>query len=398
MQDPSNFTFAVIDPVGCKAGMDRYDIALTTGLASNGLKGVIFSNFTDEPEGIECIRTFNNTGKGKLQSAYSTLKGFVKALLVARSKKVDWIIVHVFTAGFADAVFLSLARAMGFQVCGIVHDIESLDEFSPGSIRKKVIGRLLDIRVVHNRFSYDELMRLGYIDSGDPHTHIIPHVHFLSLFEGKRKLNVDQKELAELTGKIHPALKGAVLKDKPILLFFGQIKKPKGLDILIKAFHEVRTEAVLVIAGKTRDEPWQRYQDLISELDLESQVITVIRHITDIERDILFSVSRAVILPYTRIYQSGVLLMAMSYPVAVIASDLAPNLDTVVDGENGLLFRSGDVSDLSRNLKRVISENELATQCKRNALETMCHRNDPHTIGKLFAQILISDSEKGQLA
>lgn len=383
-------TFALIDPVGCKAGMDQYDIALVKGMTSSGVKGVIFSNFTNGPEGIECIRIFDNAGKRKLPSAYHTLNGFFKVLLLAKRRKIDWIVVHVFTAGIIDAVFLSLARVLGLRVCGIVHDIESLDEFSPVGIRKKVISRLLQLRVVHNRFSYEELLRLGYICNGDTHTHIIPHVHFIPLFTGNRKLNLQRDQLTELTGRIHPTLRDAVMHGKPIILFFGQIKKPKGLDILLSAFRDIRNEAVLVIAGKTRDESWPRYQKLIEDLDLKSNVIPVIRHISDHERDVLFSVSRAIVLPYTRIYQSGVLMMAMSYPLAVIASDLPPNLDTIVDGRNGLLFRSGDASDLGQKLKRLIRDDELALQCSKNALEFMRLKHDPEAIGKIFAEMLIS--------
>lgn len=388
MTDHSQLTYALIDPVGAKAGMDHYDIALARGMSANGVEGIILSNFLSKPEASNCKAIFHNTGKRGWRSATSTVNGFLKALKLANSKKAEWVIVHLFTAGFADAFLLTLVRLMGFRICGIVHDIESLDEFSPGSIRKVVIRKLLDKRIVHNRFSFDELQRLDIINIGDPDTHIIPHIHFIHLFEGKNDTLTDRKNDDHALKALHPALDKAVINGKPILLFFGQIKKPKGLDILLNAFAEIKNEAVLVIAGKTRDEPWQRYTDIIRKLGLEDSVVPVIRHITDTERDLLFSVSRAVILPYTRIYQSGVLLMSMSYPLAVVASDLQPNLDTLQDGVNGLLFRTGDASDLSRQLKRIIHDDPLARQCSSNALETMRMKHDPVTIGRSFADVL----------
>lgn len=390
MSGPATCTYALIDPVGAKAGMDQYDMTLAKGLSANGMHGILLSNFNSCDDGTDCDPTFHNLGKRGIRSATSTLSGYLRALHRAKVKKAKWIVVHIFTAGPADAVLLTLARLMGFRICGIVHDIESLDEFSPGGIRKRVIRRLLDRRIVHNRFSFDELVRLGMIQAGDPHTHIIPHVHFISLFREKTGPPPHKKDMEGRLEAIHPALKKAVLSGKPILLFFGQIKKPKGLDLLLQAFRDIVSESVLVIAGKTRDEPWHRYAGMIEEFGMEGKVIPVIRHITDQERDLLFSVSRAVILPYTRIYQSGVLLMAMSFPMAVVASDLPPNRDTLIDGENGLVFNTGDSADLGRQLKRILSEENLAGKLRQNALETMKTKHDPDTIGKAFAAILAS--------
>lgn len=82
--------------------------------------------------------------------------------------------------------------------------------------------------------------------------------------------------------------------------------------------------------------------------------------------------------------------MAMSFPLAVVASDLPPNCDTLIDGVNGLLFNTGDSIDLSRKLKRIIGEESLAGELRQNALETMKKKHDPGTIGKAFAEVLAS--------
>ena len=51
----------------------------------------------------------------------------------------------------------------------------------------------------------------------------------------------------------------------------------------------------------------------------------------------LFFASDVIVLPYRVIFQSGVLLMAMSHGLPVIASDLAPNKEIITHKKNGYL-------------------------------------------------------------
>jgi glycosyltransferase involved in cell wall biosynthesis len=59
------------------------------------------------------------------------------------------------------------------------------------------------------------------------------------------------------------------------------------------------------------------------------------------------------ILPYRRIYNSGVLMMALSYGKTVIASDLPANREIIQNGVNGYLFENGNAHDLAQNILRL---------------------------------------------
>jgi glycosyltransferase involved in cell wall biosynthesis len=59
------------------------------------------------------------------------------------------------------------------------------------------------------------------------------------------------------------------------------------------------------------------------------------------------------ILPYRRIYNSGVLMMALSYGKTVIASDLQANREIILNGVNGYLFENGNAHDLAQNILRL---------------------------------------------
>ncbi len=380
---------ALIDPVGIKAGMDHYDLLLCRGMQEAGKEVILYSNFTAAEQNVPVEQVFFNTGVAKWKAVTSNFFGHLKAFRACKKQNIQWIIVHVFRAGIFDLVTFTIARLMGLKLCTIIHDIESLDTVTVPFVRNRVLHQLPSQRVVHNDFCKTELTHQPG-DKGKPIT-VIPHVHFRHLF-GKY---IDQPSLLTalkedhiLARTLHPQLETALKNNIPVLLFFGQIKKAKGLEVFLEAIAQAKGEFVAVIAGKPRDDQWQRYDDIITALNIRNKVIPVIRHISDPERDFLFAVSRSVILPYTHIYQSGVLLMAMSFPLAAIASDLLPNQYLVHHRVNGLLFKSGHADDLARQMETLIEEADFAERLRQKGLMDIDALYNPGRIGKMFAEIL----------
>lgn len=375
---------ALIDPVGCKAGMDHYDLLLLQGLQQAGAEVKLYSNF-EHRGNVELRRTFHNTGVAKWKAVLSNVLGTLQAYIDCKKSNYRWIILHVFRAGLFDLVMFSIARVMGLKICAIVHDLESLDTFSLGFVRHTVIHRLPHQRVVHNSFCRDQLLRGR--TSGIP-VHVIPHVNFRHVFKCYSDHPDNLQRLLEnkdVTRDLPPAIAEARQEGIPLLLFFGQIKKAKGLDVLLEAIAGIDKPFKLIIAGKVRDESWQKYDDKITALNIRNTVIPVIRHISDPERDYLFAVSKAVVLPYTHIYQSGVLLMAMSFPVTVLASDLPPNAELVEHGRNGLLFKSDDRGDLQSKLAEILEGRFDFSAMNARALEDVDKRYSPEMIGGMYA-------------
>ena len=164
---------------------------------------------------------------------------------------------------------------MGFKLAAIVHDIESLDTLTIPIVRKTVIGILPDKRIVHNQFSKLQLSKS--ISSTAAQTiSVVPHVNFTFVFE-KYHSNIallqSLKEDHQTLNKLNSRLIDLVKLEKPILLFFGQIKKVKGLDILIDAIAECKSDVHLVIAGKLRNENWDKYENQIANKKLSNKII-----------------------------------------------------------------------------------------------------------------------------
>ena len=144
-------------------------------------------------------------------------------------------------------------------------------------------------------------------------------------------------------------------------LFFGTIRRNKGLDILIKAVNKLAKEYPfdfeLMIAGNSDE--WNEYQRLIEN---DNVFIQDIRRIENYEIPDLMSQSDYLVLPYRDVTQSGPLLIAYYYALPVIASDHDGFKEYITDGWNGFLFRNEDENDLYRVLKNaLINRNEYKT-------------------------------------
>jgi D-inositol-3-phosphate glycosyltransferase len=381
---------ATIDPVGNKAGIDHYDVQLLNGLVEAGDECFLYSNFDYNGTSIRYKRWFVNAGVSKVSAITSNFIGFFKGFIDAKRNGVKWLILHVFRAGVFDLFMFTIARILGFKIVAIVHDIESLDTFTVPFVRKAVIGILPSIRVVHNEFCKLELEKnIG--KSALQNTGIIPHVNFVSIFKSLHEDTTQRNLLTQNTkikNQLFPEIANALNENIPLILFFGQIKKAKGVDILLEAISKSKTNYKVIIAGKLRNEIWDKYQSIINKNNIQERVIPIIRHISDEERDVLFTMSKCIVLPYRWIYQSGVLLMTMSFPMTIIASNLPPNADLISDNKNGLLFTPEDSNALAEKIDSIVNNPTLANELQKQAFIDVQKFNSSTVIGKQYHDLI----------
>jgi len=144
--------------------------------------------------------------------------------------------------------------------------------------------------------------------------------------------------------------------NEKVMLFFGNIAPYKGLEYLVQAFQKLVAEESgfrLVIAGwpKDCDAYWAPLHSSIQDGIRKGEIILKLEYIPDEETEIYFKASDALVLPYTHIYQSGVLFLGHSFGLPVLASDVGSLKDDIVPGETGFIFRPSDAEDLLRCLR-----------------------------------------------
>lgn len=124
------------------------------------------------------------------------------------------------------------------------------------------------------------------------------------------------KQLAKQQLGLDPSLR--------YVLFFGFIRKYKGLDLLLEAFADERLQASdvrLLVAGEFYDDP-QPYLDQIESLGLTDKVVLKNDYIGDDEVAKYFSACDLVAQPYRSATQSGVTQVAFHFEKPMLVTNV----------------------------------------------------------------------------
>jgi D-inositol-3-phosphate glycosyltransferase len=136
-----------------------------------------------------------------------------------------------------------------------------------------------------------------------------------------------------------------------VLLFFGYVRKYKGLDVLLEsiALLRGRLDLVLLVVGEFYDDE-QTYRNQIRRLGLETIVTIRSDYVPNEEVKYYFSAADVVVLPYTSATQSGIAQIAYNFDLPVIATNIGGLSEVVRDGETGLLVPPGDSRALAERI------------------------------------------------
>jgi glycosyltransferase involved in cell wall biosynthesis len=132
---------------------------------------------------------------------------------------------------------------------------------------------------------------------------------------------------------------------KNIILFFGFIRKYKGLDLLLEAMKILKdrkekdhsiTLPLLLIAGEFYDEELQ-YTKLIKDLGIEALLDLRTHFIADQEVKYYLSAADFVIQPYKNATQSGVTPLAYHFEKPMLVTNVGGLADMVPDNVAGVV-------------------------------------------------------------
>lgn len=156
-----------------------------------------------------------------------------------------------------------------------------------------------------------------------------------------------------------------IKKDK-MILFFGYIRKYKGLNYLIdamKIISEKMNVRLLVVGEFYEDE--NKYRQQIKNLNLDNVINVISDFVPDENVKYFFSACDAVILPYIDATQSGITQIAFFYDKPVIATNVGGLAEIVKDNVTGMIINPKSPGELANavssyydnNLENYLSEN-----------------------------------------
>ena len=176
---------------------------------------------------------------------------------------------------------------------------------------------------------------------------------------------------------------------KNVFLFFGFIRKYKGLHNAIKAFHllsQKRDDVSFLICGEsfwntldnkkwsTRlkqgifglakkiflnskdDERNYRPLELIQELGLEDKTMVVNEFVPNEDVNKYFQVSDCGILFYLTATPSGVESLSYNFELPILATKVGHFPETIKDGFNGYLAEDRDVNSMAEQMERFLDQ------------------------------------------
>jgi len=326
---------------------NKYSFSIVKRLKEND--EVIF--ITDEKKYYDvekCYDYFKGTTDkniSKIEKGINYIRAWQKICKLCKEEKVDVLHVQWFILSPVDSFYIKKIKKIVSKVIVTVHDILPFDEKFYDFRSHKVIYSLADKIIVQAKPNIERINNMfeGISDK----VVYIPHGNFID--EAKKIEKERARELLKID------------KDEKVILFFGQIKKVKGLDILIEAFNKLILDGNdnirLLIAGKVWGDDFSRYEKIIKEVD-ESKIRCDIKYIPDDEISWYYSASDINVLPYREVFQSGVVHLSYGYETPVIATNVGSFPEVIINGETGVLVEKDNVEALKNAIKEIIYDDE----------------------------------------
>ncbi|MBN1601396.1 MAG: glycosyltransferase [Chitinispirillaceae bacterium] len=304
------------------------------------------------------LRFYNLTHR---QRSLNSFGKFIKLINEVRSLDCDIVYGNVSQSHFYYHIVAALILNKSKYICAI-HDVVMHSNIVNGfcvSIVNKMIFKLFANFQLFSR-SQKELA-----DARVPKKNTF-YIN-LSLYDfGKPKISTNKN-------------------NKTTFLFFGQIRRHKGLEYLIEAgnllYEKKPDEFIIKIAGQCDD--WNFYERKIvhkNAFDLR------IGYIESEEVPGLFGCADFLVLPYLDVTQSGPLMIAFNYGIPVIASDL-PGFKDYSEGVCNF-FRPGDIDELHNALLNALSLNGENYLKIKKTLELNVKNNfTPDSVAKKYLKL-----------
>ncbi|WP_118951338.1 glycosyltransferase [Taibaiella helva] len=145
-----------------------------------------------------------------------------------------------------------------------------------------------------------------------------------------------------------------------VLLFFGLVRKYKGLDLLLEAFADLlkrNGRLKLLVVGEFYEDD-KPYFDLVQQLNIGEQVHMENRYVPNEEVDRYFTASDCVVLPYRSATQSGILSMAYGFRKPVVVAPVGGLGALVREGKTGYVAAGTGQADIGQSIQQYLDHKD----------------------------------------
>ncbi|HYO09348.1 MAG TPA: glycosyltransferase family 4 protein [Tepidisphaeraceae bacterium] len=279
---------------------------------------------------------------------------------LASRPDIDLVHLQEWTPWLAPSLVRRI-RAMGKRVVFTVHNIvpHKYPRYVPRTMVNHWIRnacRRCDGLFVHSAALAEQLSRR--LGAGHPPIHVTPHgVWTLAPAAGAPAATASTGSTA---GEAPPPRSLAERLRTKRLLFFGSIRRNKGLDLLLRAAASLPDYSI-TIAGEPLDAAYHENEvlPLVRELQRAGRQIDLRdRFIPEQDLPALFAAHSAILLPYTSgfVAQSGVVFMALAHELPVISTEAGGLAELMRDFPIGRTFRPATAEALAKAVRQLHEE------------------------------------------
>ncbi len=272
------------------------------------------------------ITTFFNEARLVLFNPFSWF-GTIRLL---RSLKPDLLLVAYWT-GFLAPLYFAIHRLTGIKMVVLLHNLSSHESFLFEPLMQRLLAASADGVLTLSgtvtqevRASMPDIPLLQLF-----HPSYEPDGESVSVQDARRALNLD----------FH----------SPVLLFFGYVRRYKGLDTMLRAMPAILQRAPalrFVVAGQFHEDQGS-YHRLVAELGIGGSVDFYPGYVSTERSALFFAAADAVVLPYRSATQSGVVQLAYGHRLPVIVTPTGALPEMVRHGKTGWVARDSSSDGLA---------------------------------------------------
>lgn len=183
------------------------------------------------------------------------------------------------------------------------------------------------------------------------------------------------------TGEISPANQ----ETSDYLLYFGRLAEEKGVALLLNALNKQTEKLLIAGEGPATD----KLKGLATKLGLNERV-KFLGFKTGSELQALIAKAKAVIIPSIWLENMPLnMLEAMAAGKIVIAARIGGLPEIIEDGQNGLLFRPGDIDDLNKKIKELESiDKEKLSRAAQETVKNLDADNHVRELIQIYHSLL----------
>lgn len=343
-----------------RGGIAQFNAALYNALQNRGHKVTPYTFFRQYPELLfpgksQLVQPGDNAEIIESVKILDTANpiSFIRAANKIKAGKPDVYLTKFWMPYFAPSLG-KVAKSLRQSDLGCLN-ISILDNVIPHEKRTGDMAFINyfiknnDAFIVMSTKVKEDLLKI------DPNAVFEYHVHPLYDHFG------DKLDKAEARKKL------GVPEHSKALLFFGFIRKYKGLDLLIRTLYDLPDDYHLIIAGETYED-FEPYQKMINDLRLQERVSLNIRYINDEEVPTFFSAADACVLPYRSATQSGIVGISYHFDLPLIATKVGGLEEMIGNYQTGIMaehadreslkaailkyFNSGKIQEYSKNISK----------------------------------------------